>query len=307
MTPRTGNSPQDPVLKVAPRIAAAINAKVASIQAEVNAPAAGAGGRALFIGLTKTNFTAAPVIIISSGLDLSDPDNFRSLDWNVPPADVVAAVKQADDLPALHGPVTFVLVPTAAPQPELAQSQLAYLKAVWTALLKAGGATSVTFITGNSTGAPSSAAPSAPVVQLPSAPHTPIPRVHAASHQTKCTVPDSFFLFDTATLINPATTAQDLAPCVDAALAAHATFALDGWASYEGPLNAEGQPPTNEPWNQQISEQRVKTIASLLVDDLNVPRSDITRLTGHGNLDQPNPNPRSAANRVVVITYTVSN
>jgi hypothetical protein len=28
-------------------------------------------------------------------------------------------------------------------------------------------------------------------------------------------------------------------------------------------------------------------------------------MAGHGNLDQPNSDPRSAANRVVVITYTV--
>ena len=47
----------------------------------------------------------------------------------------------------------------------------------------------------------------------------------------------------------------------------------------------------------------VRTIANLLVNDLGVPASAITRLTGHGNADQPDPNPRSPANRVVVITY----
>jgi hypothetical protein len=94
-------------------------------------------------------------------------------------------------------------------------------------------------------------------------------------------------------------------PCVDGALAAHATFALDGWASYEGPLNAAGQPPVNEPYNITLSVQRVETIAGLLVDYFKVPKSDITHMAGHGNLDQPNPDPRSAANRVVVITYTV--
>ena len=95
------------------------------------------------------------------------------------------------------------------------------------------------------------------------------------------------------------------APCVQAALADHATFMLDGWTSYEGPLNAEGRPETNYPWNQQLSDERVTVIATLLVDDLGVPRSDITRMSGHGNLDQPDPGqPRSAANRVVTITYT---
>jgi hypothetical protein len=29
-------------------------------------------------------------------------------------------------------------------------------------------------------------------------------------------------------------------------------------------------------------------------------------MTGHGNIDQPDPDPRSPDNRVVVITYTIS-
>ncbi len=65
------------------------------------------------------------MIIISSGLDLADPDNFRSMQWKVPSADVVADMKNADDQPALHGPVTFVLVPVAGTQPQLGQAQKA--------------------------------------------------------------------------------------------------------------------------------------------------------------------------------------
>jgi hypothetical protein len=99
---------------------------------------------------------------------------------------------------------------------------------------------------------------------------------------------------------------QNLTPCITDALAAHATFALDGWTSYEGPLNADGKPEFDYAYNQTLSEQRVQTIASLLVNDLHVPQSAITHQVGHGNVDQPNPDPRSAANRVVVITYTVN-
>ena len=98
---------------------------------------------------------------------------------------------------------------------------------------------------------------------------------------------------------------QDLTPCIHAALAAHAIFALDGWASYEGPLNANGQPAFHYPGNRKLSQARVQTIADLLVNGLGVPRSAITRLTGHGNVNQPDPDPRSPANRVVVITYTI--
>jgi hypothetical protein len=106
------------------------------------------------------------VIIVSPGLDLAAPDNFRALKWTVPPEEVVATVKKAGALPTLQGPVTFVLVPTAGPQPQLGQAQKNYLKAVWTALLEASGATSVTFIDAGGTAA-SSAAPSAPTVPVP--------------------------------------------------------------------------------------------------------------------------------------------
>ena len=63
------------------------------------------------------------MIIVSSGLDLSNPDNFRSMQWSVPAAEIVAEVKSSDDLPALHGPVIFVLVPTAGGQPRSGSSR----------------------------------------------------------------------------------------------------------------------------------------------------------------------------------------
>jgi hypothetical protein len=290
MTPRTGNSSADPPLRVYGREVPAIDAKIAGIQATVNsAAAATGGGRALFAGLIRITFTSAPVIIISSGLDLANPDNFRALDWSVAPSAVVSEVEKAGDLPALHGPVTFVLVPTAGSQQQLGQAQKNYIEAIWAALLNAAGATSVTFIDASGTTA-SSAAPAAPTVPVPALPDTPIPQVPAGNNKVTCTVPDSYFIFDTAALIDPAQAVQNLAPCIDAALAAHATFALDGWASYEGPL----------------SNARVQTIAALLVNDFGVPQSSITHEIGHGNAGQPDPgNPRSAANRVVVITYTV--
>lgn len=304
LTPRTSNSPQAPVLKVRGRELPAIDAKISGIEAAVDEPSGTAGGRALYAGLTRTDFTGVPVTIISSGIDLADPDNFRSLQWKVPPGDVVSDVKNAGDQPALHGPVTFVLVPAAGSQPQLGQAQKSYLKAVWTALLTAAGATSVTFIDATATSAAAAAAPKVPPVSVPDLPTTPIPQVPGPKGVT-CTVPQSYFAFNTADLVDTAKTIRDLTPCVTAALAAHATFALDGWTSYEGPLTTEGQPAFNDPANITLSQERVKAIANLLVNDLAVPASAITRTTGHGNLGQPHPDPRSAANRVVVITYTI--
>jgi hypothetical protein len=306
LTPRTGSSPADPPLRVSGRAVPAIDAKITGIQAAVNSAAGTTGGgRALFVGLARADFTGVPVTIISSGLDLANPDNFRALDWSVPTSELVAEVKAANELPILHAPVTFVLVPTAGAQPQLTQIQVNYLKGIWTALLKAAGATSVTFInaTGTTDSSPGPTAPTVPVSALAS---TPIAQVPRGSGQVMCTVPDSYFVLNSSALINPHQTVQNLIPCVDAALAAHATFALDGWTSYEGPLNADGKPELNYPYDITLSEERVQTIAALLVNDLGVPQSDITHMIGHGDKDQPNPDPRSAANRVVIITYTVN-
>ena len=255
MTPRTGNSSTDPPLRVSGREVPAIEAKISGIQTDINSAATAAhGGRALFLGLTRITFTDTPVTIISPGLDLANPDNFRTLDWSVPPAEVVAEVKNAGALPTLHGPVTFVLVPTAGPQQQLGQAQKNYIEAVWTALLNASGATSVTFI--NATGpTASSAAPGTPTVPIPALPSTPVPQVPAGPNMVKCTVPDSYFIFDTYKLVDPAQTVQNLTPCIDAALAAHATFALDGWASYEGPLTANGMPEFNYPYNHHTQRR----------------------------------------------------
>ena len=173
MTPRTGNSSSDPVIEVPGLALPKIDAKISDVETAINSPAATGGGQALYAGLTRTDFTAAPVTIISSGLDLANPDNFRDLRWSVPAEEVVANVRKAGALPAVHDPVTFVIVPTAGPQPQLGHFQKNYLESVWRALLTAAGASSVKFIDANSTTA-SSGGPSAPIVPVPGLPGTPI-------------------------------------------------------------------------------------------------------------------------------------
>jgi hypothetical protein len=125
------------------------------------------------------------------------------------------------------------------------------------------------------------------------------------STEVTCTVPTGYFMVNTPELADSARTKRELTPCIKAALAAHASFALDGWTSYEGPLNAKGKPAVDYAYNRKLSEERVRAIANLLVNRLGVPRSAITRMTGHGNVNQPYPDPSSPANRVVIITYTV--
>lgn len=303
LTPRTGDSPKDPVLKVTDRAVPAIDAKIAGIEKTINSSPATTGDRALYSGLTKIAFTNAPVTIISSGLDLANPDNFRDLNWRVPAEDVLANVRKSGALAALHSPVTFVVVPTAGSQPQLGQAQKNYRQTVWTSLLTASGATTVTFLEADGTVASSSTP--APVVAVPGMPGTPIQAVRnpANPKTTTCTLPSTYFIVNTPKLIDPVKTKQDLTACVLDAQAAGATFALDGWTSYEGPLTLAGKPAIDDPGSRKLSDARVQAIADLLVNELGVPRSKITHLTGHGNVDQPNHDPRSAENRVVVISY----
>ena len=304
MTPRTGDSPKDPVLKVPDRVDKAIGAEIASIEATINTSTATTGDRALYGGLTKIDFTGAPVTIVSSGLDLAHPANFRDLNWSVPAQEVVANVKESAAMPALHGPVTFVVVPTAGAQAQLGQAQKNYRDTVWTALLTAAGATSVTLIDANGTDSSSSTpAPPVPIPDLPDTPIQPVPNPTNPKTAT-CTLPASYFIADTPKLIDPAKAERDLTPCVQQALAAGATFALDGWTAYDGPLTPEGKPAVDDPGNRELSVDRCEAVADLLENDLGVPRSKITPITGHGNIDQPHPDPRDPANRVVVITYT---
>lgn len=304
LTPRTGGS-EGHVLKVPERARQAIDTTIDDIQADINETPARSGGRALYLGLGRISFTGVPVVLVSSGLDLSDPVDFRALDWAVSDEQLVDSLQEAKVQPALGGPVTFVVVPSGGAQPQLGQAQKDYVRARWTAMLGAAGATSVRFL--DAVGSPPTSTVAAPVVPLPAVPGTPIPVVADPKdpRTASCTLPSSYFEFNRESLVDPGRTAADLERCVREAMAAGATFALDGWTSYEGPLDAHGQPSTDDPVNRSLSRARVATIADLLVERFRVPRSVITRQVGHGNLDQPHPDPRSAANRVVIITYTL--
>jgi hypothetical protein len=303
MTPRAGDSSSAPVLKVEGRVREAVDAKITSIESTMNSSAASSGGRALYSGLTKISFGEAPVTIVSSGLDLSDPTDFRKLAWRVPAEQVVAGIQSAGALAALRGQVLFVVVPTAGVQPQLGQAQKTYRQAMWTSLLSASGATSVTFVDAVGTAAGSTTP--APSIAVPGLPTTPIPPVVSSTDPktVTCTVRASYFVVNTSRLIDTAKTARDLRPCVTSALAAGATFKLDGWTSYDGPLTKAGSPAVDSAANRRLSGDRVHEIVELLVNAIGVPRSKIVRRTGHGNVNQPDPDPRSPSNRVVVITY----
>lgn len=283
-----------------------IDRKISGIEMSINSIKSGTGSRALFTGLTRIAFTDVPTYILSSGLDLSDPVAFPKLNWATMPQDVVNNIKAAGELPHLHGPVTFIVTPTAGAQEQLRAKQATYRNDVWQSVLTSSGATNVTFVDASQTG--SSSGPSSPPVPLSAAPETPIvPRKSMANpKRATCTVPTAYFIVNTPTLIDEVKTIAALRPCIEAAAATSASFELDGWTSYEGPLDAAGRPSADDQGNRNLSDARVRTIAELLTEHLGVRASQITAMRGHGNTDQPDPDPRSPTNRRVDISYTTN-
>lgn len=303
LTARVDGKPDSPAL-IPDRAIPVINQKISALETTINTTKATTGDRALFTGLTKIAFANVPTYILSSGLDLRDPVAFPKLNWTTAPQRIVDNIKNAGELPHLQGPVTFIVTPTAGAQEQLRAKQAAYRDDVWRTLMAAAGATSVTFIDAIRAGYASG--PTSTPVPLSEVPDTPIVPAQKLDNpkQATCTVPTAFFVVNTPSLIDEGKTIAALRQCIESALAAGATFELDGWTSYEGPLNSQGKPAVDDPGNRALSVARVKTIAALLTQKLGVDSRLITAMRGHGNTAQPVPDPRSPDNRRVDITYT---
>ena len=107
------------------------------------------------------------IYLEDSGLQDIPPVNFRQAGMlSASPADVVTSLDNARQLPRLNG-MTVILVgigDTAAPQAPLNSSQQASVTAIWTAIAKAAGATSVQVDSASRSGpAPTSVPAVAPV------------------------------------------------------------------------------------------------------------------------------------------------
>lgn len=305
LTPRVGAAPDSPVLKVRERADRAIEAKITAIERLMAADPAATGNRGLFVGLLKHAFLpGVPVFIITSGLDLVRPLDFRVLGFDVPPSQILQKLRASGELPDLGGAeVTFVLAPVTGAQEQLRRPQRDYLADVWRTLLLAGGAVSVDFL--DAAGTPSADAPSAPVVPVPEPPGTPV-RPKPAQGRPGTVICElsaaTYFVPDTARLLDRTATIGDLRTCVTRA-GKDTEVTLDGWTAYYGPLDSAGRPTHNPRLNVDLSRARVRTVADLLVS-MGIERRRIVRLTGHGVDGQPHRDPGSAQNRVVVITFT---
>lgn len=304
LTPRAGGH----VLKVEERADQAINTTLDGMEATMGTPTGdGATSRALYTGLLRASIPDGVPLYLLSSLDLTDPLDFRKLAFGVAPERIVEVLTEAGQVPDIAGsPVTFVLLPAAGEQPRMRNAEKTYTKNVWREVLMRGaGASDVVFLEGLDV--PTSATASTPIVPLPDLPGTPIkPAVDpAAPEETICTVPSTtYFEYGDATLTYPAATADALRSCIAKALEANAPITIDAWTSYEGRLDGTGRPVENPPADVKLSQARAEAIRSVLTDRLGVPAANIARVVGHGSDSQPDPDPRSAANRVTVVRYT---
>lgn len=287
LTPREGGS-RSKALNEPGRARKVASDEIADLQASLNHVSGGTGSRTLLNGLIRTQLPdAADTMIVSSGLDLEDPLNVRTLAWKVPARTVVARLRASQELPVMRGAaVTFVMVPTAGDQPQLrVDKEQRYLQRLWRAILLAGGARSVHFVVPDAV-APTSTLRTAIVpIDTPTGTAT-----------VTCTLTSSVFLPDTATFANEPEARRRISGCTSAAAGTGATVRVDAWTSFVGTLS-DAQAETD----RELSRRRAVASAQLVTG---FTGSDVS-IVAHGDDDQPYPaDPSSAKNRIARITIT---
>lgn len=295
MTPRLDNKPDGEPLKVRQRADEAIARSVEKIQATLNESSSKYAGQALFNGLSRIQVdTSKPVFIYSSGLDTTNPVDFRKLAFDVSPKTLVEDLRSAGEFPALaRAAVTFVVTPSSGKQQALRRPQMVYREAVWTALLRAAGSASVRFEYPD--GLPSRSTKPAPVIPVPPPVETRVPPVKTSKPGEKtCTLSAStYFEADKAVLLNRQATLTALRPCV-------AKIRPTTRVTVEGHTSSVAKKPNN-PVAVALSGQRAQVVAGVL-EQLGVARSRLT-VKGYGNAKQPFPDPSDPRNRSVVVRF----
>ena len=296
MTPRVDGKPDGKPLKVEERAKTEIDRLIGKLEGQLNEKSSVIGGEALFAGLSRARIDVSrPVFIFSSGLDTSDPVDFRKLAFDVAPATVVTELRAAGELPAVQGAViTFAVLGETGRQPVLRRPQLVYREILWTTLLRAAGASTVRYEYPDSE--PSTSTVAAPVVPIPPPPSTPVPaKTTRVPGEKTCTLSAAtYFASDQAVLLDRQATLRALTTC------AH-TIGSTTRVAVEGHTSSTGNRPNN-PVALKLSGQRAQVVAGLLVQ-LGVARNRID-VRGFGNAKQPFPDPSDPRNRCVVVRFT---
>ena len=296
MTPRVDGKPDGEPLKVAERAAKEIDRLIGTLERQLNEKSSIVGGEALFAGLSRARIDVSrPVFVFSSGLDTTDPVDFRKLAFDVSPATLAAELRKAGELPALQGAaITFVMLGESGRQPVLRRPQIVYREAVWTALLRTAGAPTVQYEYPDSE--PSTSTLPAPVVPIPPPPSTPVPaQTTRVPGEKTCTLSAAtYFASDQAVLLDRQATLRAIGSCA-------ATIGSTGRVSVEGHTSSAVKRPNN-PVALKLSTQRAQVVAGLLVQ-LHVARNRID-IKGYGNANQPYPDPSDPRNRCVIVRFS---
>jgi outer membrane protein OmpA-like peptidoglycan-associated protein len=296
MTPRVDGKPDGEPLKVPERAAKEIDRLIGTLEGQLNEKSSVVGGEALFAGLSRARIDVSrPVFIFSSGLDTTDPVDFRKLAFDVAPATLAGELRAAGELPALQGAeITFAMLGESGRQPILRRPQVVYREAVWTTLLRAAGAPTIRYEYPDSE--PSTSTLSAPVVPIPPPPSTPVPaKTTKVPGEKTCTLSAAtYFASDQAVLLDRRATLRALTSCA-------AMIASTGRVSVEGHTSSASKRPNN-PVAMKLSTQRAQVVAGLLVQ-LGVALNRID-IKGYGNANQPYPDPSDPRNRCVVVRFS---
>ncbi|GAA2160988.1 outer membrane protein OmpA-like peptidoglycan-associated protein [Humibacillus xanthopallidus] len=289
----TPKLPDGEVAKVEARKRDATNALLDNLKGDLNGAVATVSGESLLGGLQRlTNLdTTKPVILIGSLLDTTSPFDFRSLgfDTNVP--ELADKLKQADELPKLDGAdIRIVVRGTAGDQPQLRTVQNDYRQAAWSTVLKASGASSVSFSYPD--GSTPTATVPAPVVPIPPPPSTPVVP-ESTPTGTICTLlGGTYFQPDKPVLLDRVATLKAIEKCV-AAMPPGAKVTVTGYTAGADPKNS---------FALTLSQQRADVVRDLLVA-LGIAKGDITTFGKGNSNDRPYPKaPDDPRNRCVVIT-----
>jgi OOP family OmpA-OmpF porin len=208
------------------------------------------------------------LFVEDSGLQETGLVNFRETGMlGADPAGVVSFLDRQHDLPHLAG-MTVVLAgvgDTALPQVPLSISEQDNVTAIWSAIAKAGGATSVRVDPAPLSGPAPAHVPAVLLVPVPV-----VSSAHGRGGTQYYRVPDVLlFDFDSAILVPGADAV--LRPLAQRARDRHRLVSITGYASPEG----------SAAYNVALSERRAIAVRDRLIA-LGLPPTQISRVTGAG-------------------------
>lgn len=203
------------------------------------------------------------VIVMDSGLQTTEPLDFRTGLLSDDPQPIVELLRQVGELPDLHGRHVYFtgLGWTASPQPQLSIADRSKVIKIWNQIAKAAGASCVAIDQAVSA---KSAIPGLPPVALVSPPPLPtsivscsVVRLGDSNHLG--------FILNSATFSDPAAARMTVRQLADLILRTDESIGLTGSTSSEG----------SDHYNYLLSLNRANAVKNLLIQ-FGVPPSHIT-------------------------------